>query len=147
MEKRYYCPFCAHIQDNVGTKICERCHRLTEMIELKYNISYYRELSNNQFCGRVTALQLMRMEAEANPQFDKELDEKLSQKSKKKLDEFYANMSKLSPNPNVPKCPTCGSTNISKISNLRRGIHGATFGLFSKTARSQFECKNCGYKW
>lgn len=46
-----------------------------------------------------------------------------------------------------PKCPTCGSTNINKISDLRKGVHALAFGLFSKTARSQFECRDCGYKW
>lgn len=51
------------------------------------------------------------------------------------------------PNPNIPKCPTCGSTDIKKISVAKRAIHGYAFGLFSKTARSQFECGNCGYKW
>ena len=49
--------------------------------------------------------------------------------------------------PNVPRCPTCNSTNIKKISSLNRVAHGYAFGLFSKTARSQFCCQNCGYKW
>lgn len=48
---------------------------------------------------------------------------------------------------NLPTCPTCGSTNIQKISGLNRAAHGYMFGLFSKTAKSQFCCKNCGYKW
>lgn len=48
---------------------------------------------------------------------------------------------------NLPKCPTCGSSNIKKISTASK-IAGATmFGLFSKTAKSQFKCDNCGYKW
>lgn len=46
-----------------------------------------------------------------------------------------------------PHCPTCNSTNIKKISNLRRGVHSVAWGLLSTTARSQFECKHCGYKW
>lgn len=46
-----------------------------------------------------------------------------------------------------PHCPTCGSTNIKKLSTTKRITHGAMFGLFSKTARSQWECKNCGNKW
>lgn len=46
-----------------------------------------------------------------------------------------------------PKCPTCGSTNIEKISAIARGMSLGMFGLASKTARSQFMCKNCGYKW
>lgn len=48
---------------------------------------------------------------------------------------------------NIPKCPTCGSTNIKKISDLNRGVHALAFGFVSKTARSQFCCENCGYKW
>ena len=47
----------------------------------------------------------------------------------------------------IPKCPICSSPNIHKISMSKRAVHGAMFGLFSKTARSQWECKNCGNKW
>lgn len=46
-----------------------------------------------------------------------------------------------------PKCPTCSSTNISKISTTSKVAGAAFFGLFSKTAKSQFKCNNCGYKW
>ena len=46
-----------------------------------------------------------------------------------------------------PKCPTCGSTNISKISATSKAIGAIGFGLLSKTARSQFKCNKCGYKW
>lgn len=45
------------------------------------------------------------------------------------------------------KCPTCGSTNTQKISTTSKVVGAATFGLFSKTARSQFKCNHCGYKW
>ena len=48
---------------------------------------------------------------------------------------------------NIPRCPTCQSQNISKISNAKRITHGVAFGLLSRTAFSQYECKNCGYKW
>lgn len=47
----------------------------------------------------------------------------------------------------TPKCPTCQSINIEKISGAKRAVHGIAFGLLSNTAKSQFECKNCGYKW
>lgn len=45
------------------------------------------------------------------------------------------------------KCPTCGSTNTQKISTTSKVVGAAAFGLFSKTARSQFKCNHCGYKW
>lgn len=46
-----------------------------------------------------------------------------------------------------PKCPACGSTDIKQISFTRKAIGVATLGIFSKSARSQFQCKNCGYKF
>lgn len=49
--------------------------------------------------------------------------------------------------PNTPKCPTCGSTNIEKISLTRKAFGGAMFGLFSSDLRNTMHCKNCGYKW
>ncbi|MGN0408171.1 MAG: hypothetical protein ACI4EJ_07920 [Bacteroides sp.] len=48
---------------------------------------------------------------------------------------------------NKPKCPTCNSTNIKKISTTAKVAGAVTFGLLSKNATSQFKCNNCGYKW
>ena len=44
---------------------------------------------------------------------------------------------------NQPKCPICDSTNVKKISAASKILGAGMFGLFSKTARSQFECKSC----
>lgn len=49
-----------------------------------------------------------------------------------------------------PRCPTCNSGNIKKISPAEKGAYVAGFGILApvfKKVRSQFECKNCGYKW
>lgn len=48
---------------------------------------------------------------------------------------------------NQPKCPTCGSTNVQKITGLERGISVATLGLFSKKINKSFKCNHCGYTW
>ena len=49
---------------------------------------------------------------------------------------------------NVPKCPTCGSTNIEKISGANKVTSAVVFGVFSLGHISKtFKCKNCGYKW
>lgn len=48
---------------------------------------------------------------------------------------------------NLPKCPTCNSTNIKKISAVSKAGGMFMFGIFSKTAKSQFQCEDCGYKW
>lgn len=46
-----------------------------------------------------------------------------------------------------PKCPTCGSTNIKKISGTKRWVTTGLFGLASSNVGKTMECKNCGYKW
>lgn len=48
---------------------------------------------------------------------------------------------------NKPKCPTCNSTNIEKISLTKKAFGGAMFGLFSSDVRNSMHCKNCGAKW
>lgn len=46
-----------------------------------------------------------------------------------------------------PKCPTCGSPKVQKITLTKKAVGGAMFGIFSSSVRKTFECKSCGYKW
>ena len=48
---------------------------------------------------------------------------------------------------NKPKCPTCSSTNISKISTMSKAGSVAMFGLLSQKVKKQFHCNNCSYEW
>lgn len=48
---------------------------------------------------------------------------------------------------NQPKCPTCGSTNIKRISGVERAGSVGFFGLFSKKINKSFQCNNCKYTW
>ena len=44
-------------------------------------------------------------------------------------------------------CPTCGSTNTKKISNLSKAASVGLFGIFSQKVKHQFHCNSCGYEW
>ena len=61
-------------------------------------------------------------------------------------DQWYAkqNAQKFSTG---PKCPTCGSTNIRKISTGERMVSVGILGLFSKKINKSFKCNSCGYTW
>ena len=50
---------------------------------------------------------------------------------------------------NIPKCPTCGSTNIRRITATERGVNAVIFGVFGTKRKCQFECQNpnCKYRW
>lgn len=48
---------------------------------------------------------------------------------------------------NVPRCPTCQSTNIQKIGTGERVVSVAMLGILSNKINKSFKCKNCGYIW
>lgn len=48
---------------------------------------------------------------------------------------------------NVPKCPTCQSLNIKKISTASKVSSVFMWGLFSQKIKKQWHCNNCGYEW
>ena len=48
---------------------------------------------------------------------------------------------------NIPTCPTCGSTNVEKISTTKKTIGFVAVGVFSSNFGKTMHCKNCGYKW
>ncbi len=69
-----------------------------------------------------------------------------------KLSQFKANNSTQQasapkPTSNIPKCPTCGSTNIKKISGTKRWIGTGLFGLASSNLGKTMQCNSCGAKW
>lgn len=50
---------------------------------------------------------------------------------------------------NVPKCPTCGSTNVSKIAVTKRAVKIGLFGIFGAMddAGKTYKCNGCGCKF
>ena len=48
---------------------------------------------------------------------------------------------------NIPKCPTCGSTNIKKISATKRWVSTGILGLGSSDLGKTMCCESCGAKW
>lgn len=84
-----------------------------------------------------------------NNQFSQEAYDDRSLKLKRELAEWdikHKQEKQQSLQPQI-HCPTCNSTNIVKISASRKIAGAIGFGIFSKTAKSQFECKSCGYKF
>ena len=48
---------------------------------------------------------------------------------------------------NIPKCPTCGSTNVHPISARKKAVGFLTVGVFSKNFGKSYECDDCKYRW
>lgn len=47
----------------------------------------------------------------------------------------------------IPKCPTCGSTKIKRISASSKVGNIMLFGLFGNKRKKQFHCNDCKYEW
>ena len=48
---------------------------------------------------------------------------------------------------NIPKCPTCGSTNIKRITTANRAVSVLTLGILSGKIGKNYECLDCKAKW
>lgn len=133
MGNYYYCPYCGKTQFKTNN-VCIKCEAVTNMIPSELDSEYYRQKSMSMYGDYTHWEEFLLNEIKKNPTFC--------------LAKYNAAPSeKNKPIVNQPHCPTCNSTNVKKISDLRRGAHAVAWGLLSTTARSQFECKNCGYKW
>lgn len=141
----YYCPICGSTVFNADTTICPNCKNYIKAHQSIHDTEYYRGKSMNMVGNYSYARQiLIDEEVSQNPLYNPNTTEHNAS------EEFNVTMNNKrgeSPKANIPTCPTCHSTNVVKISNLKRAAHGIAWGFLSKTAFSQFECKNCGYKW
>lgn len=68
-----------------------------------------------------------------------------------KMSQFKANLgqqesSKIQTDTH-PKCPTCGSTNLRKVSATSKVTSVALWGLFSQKVKKTWHCNECGYEW
>ena len=79
-----------------------------------------------------------------NPQFNQKKYEKREQKDHERI---ARNRAGLSPLDNHPKCPTCGSENLSRISGIGTISIFGNFGITNGDAGKTFKCNNCGYRW
>lgn len=46
-----------------------------------------------------------------------------------------------------PKCPTCGSTDLRKVSVGAKAVSVGLLGIFSQKVKKTWHCNSCGYEW
>lgn len=95
------------------------------------------------------------LDISGDPEFTQAMDD-LKQKDpiefQLKMSQFKTQLqqqesSKQTEEANQPHCPTCGSTDIQKISGTKRWLSTGLFGLASSDIGKSMCCKKCGYKW
>lgn len=58
-----------------------------------------------------------------------------------------ADRSRKQESSNIPKCPTCGSTNIKRITGTERAVSILGLGVFSKKINKSYKCVKCKSTW
>lgn len=139
-----YCKKCGRVVQD--SKNCDCCQSPIYKVPGKYWLDGMDFIITNE------SKQLLIEElVKPSPEFDQYLFDHRDEILAKQSAEFNAKMAIgkaiLEEKGRMPKCPTCGSTNIQKISVASKAGGAFLFGLFSQTARSQFKCENCGYKF
>jgi conserved domain protein len=66
-------------------------------------------------------------------------------KERKRLQEFWDTAGRSEQS--KPKCPTCGSTDLRKVSVGAKTVSVGLFGIFSQKVKKTWHCNSCGYEW
>ena len=128
------------------TNCCPHCNSQLEISDITYeNYKSMPKVKKCKNCKRKYPKifikcpkcnqQLIKLSTE-NKQLDKQVNE-----IRKEIQEHQEKQS------NIPKCPTCGSTNVKHISTLNRAVSIGVFGLFSSKIGKNYECLHCKAKW
>lgn len=124
------CPICRSLYPEDFTK-CDRCNE--ELIDNEI----YKKLNDNQ---RNKYMRKYKSKYDSKP--SSVTIHRVSMPIQPVLE-----TNSLSQQQNIPKCPTCGSTNVHKISSSKKALGFITVGIFSSNFGKTMHCKNCGYKW
>lgn len=138
-----YCPKCGYI----GRENDNCCFCGTKEIATPYS---WDKLCYERAYDFDVQKKILEEYVKPNPLFDEELYNKRVgvEKSQQQATLDMMRMEKQqAQRANVPKCPTCGSTNVERISTAQKAFGFALVGLFSSNLGKTMHCKNCGYKW
>lgn len=131
-----YCPKCGVVTFGSTVTNCYYCNEPLIVTE-------YEWIVNDGGRGVNKRKEIFENYVKPNPLFDEELYNKRIAKENANIYVYKSS----SDSKNVPKCPTCGSTNIKRISTLDRAASIGVFGIFSGKIGKNYECLNCKAKW
>lgn len=138
-----YCPKCGHIED-LSPKLrplCKNCN--SNLIDTEYN--FLDADNDNGDLKPEIRKAIFEKYIKDNPEYSE--DAVKDREEQEKYDRLHMPSSSGYSSQNTPKCPTCQSTNIEKISDVKKAAGFLTVGVFSKNFGKTYHCRNCDYRW
>lgn len=128
MKTYKYCPHCGNVQEYESLENCLLCNTTMVTTDIPYD---FMEWTTNE--EEVKNRIYKKYGVKYKKEYDPHALEKLAQAKEK---EEY-----------IPRCPTCNSPDICKISIGRKIVGFGVAGVFSSNFGKTMVCNNCGYKW
>lgn len=153
----HYCSSCGCIKDVImykpgGKYNCPKCGKMLHLVMREYLSSIYdgcfkSDEAEEEFKQRY--IYKSKDSQKIKDTKDDKIDEfiKVRQMARDGVQFTSEPDSSIKKQTYTPKCPTCGSPNISGIGTVERAGSVAAFGLASKKIGKTFKCSNCGYTW
>lgn len=143
-----YCKKCGRIilfviEDKLE---CDCCHSKVYPVPDEFLVGESKMVINNEL-----KQQFINEYIKNSPEFDQYLFDHRDEILAKQSAEFNAKMEHgkavLEEQVRVPKCPSCGSSNISKIGVIGRAMSFKLLGFASSKIGKTHKCNNCGAMW
>ena len=142
-----YCKKCGRVVQEVygrDKQVCDYCNSILEYIPKQFLI---KEVMLNDD----TKQQFIDEYIKSSPEFDQYLfdhrDEDLNKRRMENRAKLEHGKAILEERARTPKCPSCGSSNISKIGVFGRAGAFRLVGFASSKIGKTHRCKNCGTTW
>lgn len=135
----YSCKICAY-RSTKNLSTCPVCGSTNSFAD--EDMSILEQLG----CNSLAIYQMQKLKKQDIIEYELKMSQFITQyEQQQSLKQPQARKSEQSTN--HPKCPTCGSTNIEKISVGKKLGGGFLFGIFSSDVRNTMHCRDCGAKW
>ncbi len=152
------CPHCGYINFYVKPSkfpICKCCdyedpiiitndERHNLVVSIKASIN---EQKSNEELADIIDEALREKYVYDNEHFSKKAYNDMLEYTERKEKEAKAFFSSNGNDPHTPKCPTCGSTNLRKVSVGAKALSVGLLGIFSQKVKKTWHCNSCGYEW
>lgn len=144
-----YCKKCGRIiqeEYNNSEQKCDYCNNNLEYIPQQFLIGKRGVAINDDLKDQFISDYI-----KSSPEFDQYLfehrEEDMFNKRMSDRAKLAHGASILEEKSRVPKCPTCGSTNTSKIGTVNRAVSVGILGLASSKIGKTHKCNDCGSTW
>lgn len=144
-----YCNKCGRLVQHLSkdlNKLCDYCYNTTYPVPDEYlggkSKGFIKPELEQQFIDEYI---------KSSPEFDQYLfdhrNEDLAQRRIENRAKLEHGKAILEEQARIPKCPSCGSSNISKVGVVGRAVSFKLVGFASSKIGKTHKCNNCGTTW